>query len=133
MRPIVIEFNRHTLTGALLDDLAPEICRRIWQQLPLEGETTNATWCGEMLHLWVEIAGPEQAENVAQLDNPGDILFIPQWKGLGFVYGQARMQGPSGPIPVPRVGRIRGDLTSLAEFAHKIAWEGARPMRIKRG
>jgi hypothetical protein len=133
MKPIVIEFDGHTLKGALLDDLAPEICNRIWQALPLEGQTTNTVWSGDMLRLWVKIPEPERPENVAQLHNPGDILFIPKWNGLRLVYGQARMQGPSGAFPVPRVGRIEEGIVSLAEFGRKIEWEGARPMRIKRG
>jgi len=133
MKPIVIEFDGHTVRGGLLDDLAPEICSRIWQALPLEGQTTNTVWSGDMLRLWVEIPEPERLENAVQLHHPGDILFIPRWNGLRFVYGQARMQGPSGGATVPRVGRIEGDIGPLAEFGRKIEWEGARLMRVKRG
>ncbi len=132
MKPIIIEFDGHTLKGGLLDDLAPEICTRIWQTLPQEGQVTNTTWSGEMLRLWVQIPEPDKKENVVTLHNPGDILFVPGWNGLRFVYGQARMQGAAGAHPVPRVGRVEGDLTGLAEFAKKIEWEGSRPMRVSR-
>jgi hypothetical protein len=133
MKPIVIEFDGGTLAGELYDDLAPDLCNRIWQALPLEGQVTNTTWSGDMLRLWVQIPEPEKKENVVGLHNPGDILFIPGWNGLRLVYGQARMQGPSGAHPVPRVGRVLGNVTALAEFGKKIEWEGSRPMRVKRG
>jgi len=133
MKPIIIEFDGQTLGGGLLNDRAPDLCNRIWQGLPLEGRVTNTTWSGEMLRLWVQIPEPEKLENVVELHNPGDILFVPGWNGLRLVYGQARMQGPSGAHPVPRVGRIEGDLASLVEFARKVEWEGSRSMRIRRG
>ncbi len=133
MKPIVIEFDGRALAGELHDDLAPDLCNRIWQALPLEGQVTNTIWSGDMLRLWVQIPEPEKKENVVGLHNPGDILFIPGWNGLRLIYGQARMQGPSGAHPVPRVGRVLGDVTPLAEFGKKIEWEGSRPMRVARG
>ncbi len=132
MKPIVIEFDEHTLPGVLLDDRAPALCDRIWQALPLEGQVTNTIWSGEMLRLWVEIPEPEQLEHVRVLHHPGDILFVPKWNGLRFVYGQAMMRGPAGPHPVPVVGRITGALALLVEFAKRIEWEGARTMRVRR-
>jgi len=133
MKPIVVEFDGHTMKGRLFDDLAPDICGRIWQLLPLEGRATNTVWSGDMLRLWVQIPEPERPENGVQLQHPGDILFIPRWNGLRFVYGQARMQGPSGASPVPRVGHLDGDIAPLAEFGRRIEWEGARPMRVTKG
>lgn len=133
MKPILIEFDEHTLKGELLDDQAPDLCNRIWHALPLEGQVTNTIWSGDMLRLWVQIPEPEKPENVVTLHNPGDILFIPGWNGLRLVYGQARMQGPAGAHPVPRAGRVMGDITPLAEFGRKIEWEGSRPMRVRRG
>jgi hypothetical protein len=132
VKPIAIEFDGHTLAGVLFDDRAPDICNRIWQALPLEGQTTNTIWSGDMLRLWVQIPETERQENIAGLHNPGDILFIPGWNGLRFVYGQARMQGPSGAHPVPLVGRLHGDLTGLAEFGRRIEWEGAKSLRVTR-
>jgi len=58
VKPIAIEFDGHTLAGVLFDDKAPDICNRIWQALPLEGQTTNTIWSGDMLRLWVEIPEP---------------------------------------------------------------------------
>lgn len=131
MKRIVIEFDGEALAGELYDPRAPELCRRIWEALPLEGQATNTIWSGEMLRLWVEILEPPERENVKTLHYPGDILFVPKWNGLRFIYGQAMMRGPAGPHPVSVVGRIVDGLAPLAAFAKRIEWEGARTMRVR--
>lgn len=133
MKTIKIDFEGLTLTGELFDDKAPKICQAIWNALPLEGQITNTQWSGEMLRLWVTIPEPAEAENVATLQYPGDILFVPGWNGLRFIYGPAQMRGPRGPHPVPRVGRLRGDLGDFVKLAKQVEWEGAKRMRVTPG
>ncbi len=133
MKPIIVEFDGHALVAELWDGLAPKTCALIWDALPLEGQVTNTIWGGEMLRLWIQIPEPDEAENVQTLHNPGDILYVPGWNGLRFVYGQAQMRGPAGPYPVPVVGRIGGGVRELLTFANRIEWEGARTMRVRRG
>src|SRR5262245_23813236 len=131
-RVVRVDFDGVRLTGELLDDLAPRTCEAIWGALPLEGQVTNVSWSGAMLRLWVTIPEPADAENVVTLQHPGDILYVPGWNGLRFVYGPAQMRGPRGPHPVPRVGRLRGDLTEFVKLARRIEWEGARRMTVTR-
>jgi hypothetical protein len=131
-RVVRVDFESVRLTGELLDDEAPRICEAIWDALPLDGQVTNVTWSGEMLRLWVTIPEPPDAENVVTLQHPGDILFVPGWNGLRFVYGPAQMRGARGPHPVPRVGRLRGDLTEFVTLARRVEWEGARRMTVTR-
>ena len=133
MKTLRISFEDLVLTGQLLEDKAPEICQAIWHALPLEGAVTNVTWSGNMLRLWVTIPEPATPENVVQLQHPGDILFIPGWNGLRFVYGPAQMRGPAGASPVPRVGRLAGDLTEFVRLAKRVEWEGAKRMTVARG
>lgn len=132
MKHIVVEFEDKAFPAVLLDDQAPVICGNIWNTLPLEGPATNTKWSGDMLRLWVQIPEPQEHENMSQLQNPGDIIFVHKWNGLRFVYGQARMQGPSGAHPTPLVGRMLGGVEDLAAFAKRVEWEGARPMRVRR-
>jgi hypothetical protein len=132
MKPIVVEFEDKSFHAVLFDEQAPVICAKIWNALPLEGPATNTTWSGDMLRLWVTIPEPQERENMSQLQNPGDIIFVHKWNGLRFVYGQARMQGPSGAHPTPLVGRLLGGVEDLATFAKRVEWEGARPMRVRR-
>ncbi|HXZ44664.1 MAG TPA: hypothetical protein VEH53_07520, partial [archaeon] len=73
------------------------------------------------------------AENVSELQHPGDILFVPGWNGLRFVYGPAQMRGPAGAHPVPRIGRLVGDLTDFVKLAKTVEWEGAKKMTVARG
>ena len=132
MKRILVEFENKTFPAVLFDDEAPVICGNVWNALPLEGQATNTKWSGDMLRLWVQIPEPQERENMSQLQNPGDIIFLHKWNGLRFVYGQARMQGPSGAHPTPLVGRMLGGVEDLAAFAKRVEWEGARPMRVRR-
>ena len=132
MKRIVVEFEDKSFHAVLFDEHAPVICASIWNALPLDGPATNTTWSGDMLRLWVTIPEPQEHENMSQLQNPGDIIFVHKWNGLRFVYGQARMQGPSGAHPTPLVGRLLGGVEDLAAFAKRVEWEGARPMRVRR-
>ena len=132
MKRIVVEFEDKSFQAVLFDEQAPVICASLWNALPLESPATNTTWSGDMLRLWVTIPEPQERENMSQLQNPGDIIFVHKWNGLRFVYGQARMQGPSGAHPTPLVGRLLGGVEDLAAFAKRVEWEGARPMRVRR-
>ncbi len=132
MRRIDVEFEGKSFKAMLFEEQAPVICANIWNALPLEGPATNTKWSGDMLRLWVQIPEPQERENMSQLQNPGDIIFLHKWNGLRFVYGQARMQGPSGAHHAPLVGRMLGGVEELAAFAKRVEWEGARPMRVRR-
>jgi hypothetical protein len=132
VKRIVVEFDGKAFDAVLLDDLAPVICGNIWNALPLEGPATNTKWSGDMLRLWVQIPEPQERENMSQLQNPGDIIFLHKWNGLRFVYGQARMQGPSGAHPTPLVGRMLGGIEELAALGKRVEWEGAQTIRVRR-
>ncbi len=132
MRRIVVEFEDHAFEAVLLDEQAPIICNNIWNALPLEGPVTNTKWSGDMLRLWVQIPEPPERENMSQLQNPGDIIFLHKWNGLRFVYGQARMGGPSGAHPTPLVGRMLDGVAERAALGRRVEWEGARTVRVRR-
>lgn len=133
MRTVQVEFEGLTLTAELLDSKAPKICQAIWDALPLQGQVTNTVWSGDMLRLWVTIPEPPEPENLSVLQNPGDIIFLPGWNGLRFIYGPAQMRGPRGPHPAPRVGRLVGDLGDFVKIAKRVELEGAKAMRLTRG
>ena len=133
MKTLRISFEGLTLASQLLEDKAPKICQALWDILPLEGSVTNVNWGGNMLRLWVNIPEPPEPENVSQLQYPGDILFVPGWNGLRFVYGPAQMRGAAGAHPVPRIGRLVGDLTDFVKLAKRVEWQGAKKMTVARG
>lgn len=132
MKRIAVEFDGKSFDAVLYDERAPIICGNIWNALPLEGKATNTKWSGDMLRLWVEIPEPQERENMSELQNPGDIIFLHKWNGLRFVYGQARMGGPSGAHPTPLVGRMLDGVTALAALGRRVEWEGAATIRVRR-
>lgn len=133
MRMVRVELEGLTLNAELLDQKAPKHCEAIWGSLPLEGQVTNTMWSGDMLRLWVTIPEPAEPENLSVLQNPGDIIFLPGWNGLRFVYGPAQMRGPRGPHPAPLVGRLVGNLDAFVRIAKRVEWDGAKSMRLTRG
>ena len=133
MKILRISIEGLTLTGDLFEDKAPKTCQALWNSLPLDGSVTNVTWSGNMLRLWVKIPEPPEPENVSALQYPGDILFVPGRNGLRFVYGPAQMRGPAGTHPVPRIGRLAGDLTDFVKLAKRVEWDGAKTMALARG
>jgi hypothetical protein len=133
MKTVRITFEGLVLAGQLLEDRAPKTCQALWESLPLEGPITNDTWGGNMFRLDVSIPEPLEPENVSALQSPGDILFVPGQNGLRFVYGPAQMRGPEGTHPVPRIGRLVGDLTDFVKLAKRVEWEGAKKMALARG
>jgi Protein of unknown function (DUF3830) len=132
MKRLVVEFEDHAFEAVLFEEQAPIICSNIWNALPLEGPVTNTKWSGDMLRLWVQIPEPPEREHMSQLQNPGDIIFVHKWNGLRFIYGQARMQGPSGAHPTPLVGRMLGGVPELAALGKRVEWVGAQRMRLRR-
>lgn len=132
-KTVEIKFEGLTLTAELWPDKAPELVKAIWKALPLEGKVTNTYWSGQMARLWTDIPGTEgMSENVTFLPHPGDILFVPGWNGLRFVYGQAQMRGPGGPHAVPKVGKVHGDISAFAAKAQQIQFDGGRKFVIRR-
>ncbi len=130
---IEINFDGVTVLADLWPDKAPKLVDVICKALPLEGQVTNTYWSGQMARLWVNIPEPDgKPENETFLPHPGDILFVPGWNGLRFVYGQAQMRGPGGPHAVPRVGKIRGDIAEFAARANQIQYDGAKKFVVRR-
>ncbi len=132
-KTIEVQFSGATFEAELYEDKAPKLVKAIWDALPFEGSVTNTTWSGQLVRLWVNIQEPEgKPENPAELPHPGDILFVPSWNGLRFVYGQGWMRGPHGPFAVPRVGKLHGDIKAFAAIANQIQYDAAKKFVVRR-
>lgn len=60
----------------LLDDLAPETCRIIWNLLPVGGPCGHVLLAGTSCALDIDPAVVAPEENAAGLIHPGDVMFI---------------------------------------------------------
>lgn len=140
MRYIDIEIDGAKVTAELLDHLAPQACRALWEALPLQGPVTNTIWSGQMLRFWgphgpegevpLEIEGRERGD---LLQWPGYVYYHQSWRGIRICYGDAQQGGPGGPSPLTPMARIVGNWSTFKAIAQSILLEGSKQMMIRRG
>src|SRR5262245_52790658 len=65
-----------SVLAEMLDDAAPEVCRIVWDMLPVEHRTIHGQYSGAEVFLLLDKAQPAPPENLAQLPLPGELLFF---------------------------------------------------------
>lgn len=86
---IEIKFKKGgEFTGTLLEDVTPQTCSIIWDNLPLEGLATQARYSGEEFYFKTKVEGIEP-ENQRMDFSLGDIVFNPEksYRAILFYYG----------------------------------------------
>jgi hypothetical protein len=138
-----------SVTADLLDDDAPEVCRIVWDLLPVEGKAIHGMYSGAEVFLLLDNAVPHPPENLCQLPLPGELLLFHDAsssvanskKPIGeicFVYNRGVvLRGPEGvPTHASLFARVAGDWkhdwTEFRDECRKTRWEGPRFLRIER-
>jgi hypothetical protein len=133
----------------LLEDEAPNVCRFIWDSLPLEGNTIHGMYSGAEVLVMMENPQPAPAENMCQLPLPGELLYFfdPNVGAAGgrkpagelvVVYGRGVVLRAHEGIPTQCAlfARIPGDWKydwpNFAKECRKARWEGPQLLRIER-
>src|SRR5262245_19116441 len=65
-----------SVLAELLDDEAPEVCRIVWDLLPVEGRTIHGQFSGAEVFVLLDQARPVPPENITQLPLPGELLYF---------------------------------------------------------
>src|SRR5207244_12575979 len=65
-----------SVVAELLDDEAPEVCRIVWDLLPMEGKVLHGMYSGAEVFLLLDRAIPHPPENLCQLPLPGEGLLF---------------------------------------------------------
>ena len=95
IKKVEIVFERGgTFEATLLENEAPETCKKIWEILPNEGIARHTIWSGRMLwwHLdetiqfWDPMA-PTPKENASYVMQPGDIAYNVRRHEINIAYG----------------------------------------------
>jgi hypothetical protein len=60
----------------LLDDEAPEVCRIVWDLLPVEGKAMHGMYSGAEVFVLLDDPAPHPPENLCQLPLPGELLLF---------------------------------------------------------
>src|SRR6186713_718037 len=65
-----------SVLAEMLDDEAPEVCRIVWDLLPVEHKTIHGQFSGAEVFLLLENPQPAPAENLTQIPLPGELLYF---------------------------------------------------------
>jgi hypothetical protein len=133
----------------LLDEEAPEVCRLVWEMLPIEHKVIHGMYSGAEVFALLEEARPAPAENLVQLPLPGEILYFydPGTGATGgrkpaaeicIVYGRGvTLRAHEGvPAHASLFARIPGDWkhdwVPFAQACRRARWEGPHVLRIEK-
>ena len=133
----------------LLDEEAPNVCKHVWDILPVEAKIIHGMYSGAEVFALLENPKPAPPENLAQLPLPGELLYFYDGSSnvansrkpvaeIVFVYGRGVvLRGPEGvPTHCSLFARIPGDWkydwVDFAKACRRARWEGPQVLRIER-
>jgi hypothetical protein len=138
-----------SVTADMLEDEAPEVCRIVWDLLPIETSAIHGMYSGAEIFAILDDPKPVPPEGLTQLPLPGEILyFYDESKNvtnvrkavaeLCVVYNRGVvLRGPEGvPTHASLFARIPGDWkydwTAFREACRNARWQGPPMLRIER-
>ena len=138
-----------SVLAEMLDDEAPEVCRIVWDLLPIETRAIHGMYSGAEIFALLDSPQPVPPEGLTQLPLPGEILyFYDESKNvtntrkavaeLCIVYNRGVvLRGPEGvPTTASLFARIPGDWkydwTAFRDACREARWQGPPMLRIER-
>ncbi len=133
----------------MLDDEAPNICKLVWDILPIETKVIHGMYSGLEVFAMLDKPQPAPEENRVQLPLPGELLYFydPSTGAVGakkpvaelvVVYGRGVVLRAHEGVPThcSLFARIPGDWkydwTAFALACRKARWEGPQVLRVER-
>lgn len=137
-----------SVLAEMLDDEAPEVCRIVWDLLPIETRAIHGMYSGAEVFALLDDPQPVPPEALTQLPLPGEILyFYDDSKNvtnvrkavaeLCIIYNRGVvLRGPEGvPTHASLFARIPGDWkydwVSFREACRNARWKGPPMLRIE--
>jgi Protein of unknown function (DUF3830) len=138
-----------SVVAEMLDDEAPEVCRIVWDLLPVENRTIHGQFSGAEVFVLLDNPQPAPAEALTQIPLPGELLyFYDATKNvlnppkpiaeICFVYNRGVfLRGAEGtPTTASLFARVPGDWkydwTAFRDACRKSRQEGPQLLRIER-
>ncbi|HET9919992.1 MAG TPA: cyclophilin-like fold protein [Ktedonobacteraceae bacterium] len=109
----------------LLEQEAPTISQRMWEQLPVESFSVHAKFAGQEMIVMVPFYA--EPENEILDVQPGDIGYYPGRQTICLFYGQTQ---PFGYVSL--FARVVSDLDDLKATGDRVLREGILPVRLER-
>jgi hypothetical protein len=138
-----------SVLAELLDDDAPEVCRHVWDCLPVQTKVIHGMYSGAEVFALLDNPRPAAPENLCQLPLPGELLYFFDGSSnvanskkpvaeICVVYGRGVvLRGPEGvPTHCSLFARIPGDWkydwVEFAKACRRARWEGPQELRVER-
>jgi Protein of unknown function (DUF3830) len=138
-----------SVIAEMLDDEAPNVCKHVWDILPIESKTIHGMYSGAEVFVMLDNPQPAPAENMVQLPLPGELLYFydPSIGAVGakkpvaevaLVYGRGVVLRAHEGVPThcSLFARIPGDWkydwVDFAKACRRSRWEGPQLLRIER-
>ena len=138
-----------SVLAEMLDDEAPNVCRSVWDLLPMERNAIHGQYSGAEVFILLEDHTPIPPQNMAQIPVPGELYYFSDPGGnvtsrkqpaaeICIVYGRGViLRGPEGvPGFASLFARIPGDWkydwTAFAEACRRVRRQGPQRLRIER-
>jgi uncharacterized protein DUF3830 len=137
-----------SLVAEMLDDEAPNVCKLVWDLLPVETKVIHGMYSGAEVFAMLDKPQPAPQENLVQLPLPGELLYFYDSNigaaggkkpvaELVLVYGRGVVLRAHEGVPThcSLFARIAGDWkydwTAFAAECRKARWEGPQTLRIE--
>lgn len=138
-----------SVIAEMLDDEAPEICKLVWDRLPVEGKAIHGMYSGAEIFTLLDNPQPAPPENTVLIPLPGELLYFyddtknatnvkPAVAEICFVYGRGViLRGPEGvPTHAGLFARVPGDWkydwVDFAKACRRVRHEGPQILKIER-
>ena len=138
-----------SVLAEMLDDEAPEVCRIVWDLLPVENKTIHGQFSGAEVFVLLDNPQPAPAEALTQIPLPGELLYFYDASKnvlnrpepiaeICFVYNRGVfLRGAEGtPTTASLFARVPGDWkydwVDFRAACRKSRFEGPQLLRIER-
>ncbi|WP_134698654.1 DUF3830 family protein [Ammoniphilus sp. YIM 78166] len=142
-KQVMIHFERGgSFKAALNVQAAPDLCRSVWDVLPIESVATHSRWSGREVNFQFQSRSLPKDENQTIYTSIGELVY---WRGcykvsddqpaevLAIYYGPEESRSFRGPEKVSVIGQIDyGQLKELAAVGERIWLHGTEKIRVEK-
>jgi hypothetical protein len=126
-KKIIIEIEGEKAVARLLWDEAPNICRTLWDNLPLVSTAHHAKLCNHEYMAQLLLDAP--VENMGPV-HVGDLGWWARMRTLNLWYDDP---GPNGPLgPTCRFAVVESNLEGLGRVARRVWERSGQRIELKR-
>ena len=132
MAKLAMTFERGgSITATVLENRAPETCRKVLAALPVTAEVVHAMWAGEEI-FFGDFPAQFEYEQPTQEVAPGALAMVPRSRSFCIFYGRAIPRGAvDETIDVTVFGTV-DDVDAMAAIGQRVRRQGVEKVTITR-